>query len=182
MQGRFALIVLAFCWVIGFLPAANVGFESTSVQLNLIETAPAIAALLFVTTGVFGLASYLRKSLWPVAVAIVTALAQWLPVLSLTPKTPPLLAKYAQLSGIDLSNSGMAPDTIQVLPTVWLLPATSITLAIILIGWFTNRRNLTQGRSASAVAVDVPLETEEASLWESQLLESREQPKEKHAR
>lgn len=182
MQARFALIVLAFCWVTGFVPAANVGFESTSVQLTLIEAAPAIAALLFVTSAIFGLANYLRKSLWPVAVAIVTALAQWLPVLSLTRETPALLAKYAQLSGIDLSNSGMAPDTIQVLPTVWLFPAASIALAIILIGWFTNRRNLKQGQSASEGAADVLLEAEEADLWESQLLESRQQPKEKHAR
>lgn len=177
MQARLALILLGLCWAVGFTPAATITYEATSIQLTLIESLPAVTALLFVTTAILGLASYLRKSPWPVLLALVTALAQWLPVLSLSSETPALLAKYAELSGVDLSSSGVAPDTIQVLATVWLYPAISIALAIFLLSWFTKRRSLERSQGTPAVEAAAPAKAEAEDLWTSQLLDSRGEQK-----
>ena len=185
MNTRIGLLLLAASWGCGFIPAALIRFEDRTVQSNLFELAPAIAAMLAVTAVLFGLSAYLKRSVTFPSVAAVSAAVQGLPVFTISQQNAKLIGDYAQLSGVDTSGSVLPPGSFELFPSPWLLVIVSLLLGISLAAEALKRvvsRRIprqSEGQQHPESATEPDLE---ADLWKSQLLESRLNKKDKHAR
>lgn len=177
MKPPVTLLLLAVTWAAGFLPIASVGFEDRSLEVSLLDTAPAISALLFVTTALVGLSLYLRRSILASGLAALGAVTQVLPTLAISSASPVLLAKYAELSGIDLSAAQLVPTTIEIFPALWMFPLLSILLAISLLLLTRSKAVLRGARDHSSRRIPAPRRPStpgsQSDLWSSQLLDSR---------